>query len=365
MALDSASFCRPFCRPHCSSHHTPLALDRSPSVRFRFRSGALTRLDEKCVARCEGGGKLDEDDAMRVVDESLLDLEGVCPSTELFAAKGRAAALLAPGAAVWDDGFLDEDEMMAVMEEVVGCIGSLTPGSRAKVLGHAKFSYDCERRAAMGDFYSKTSLASMVRTAVAPLGGDIRQLVTSTEMRFDQLLRDAEDGAVDEGVLGAMLDKVLSVVSSLDAHGKRAAVMSCKRNVGWGGTKTRNAAADAQRRAQLQMAKAFHKNQAMMEDLEMSFDDRLEVSEQQSAQQQAMLESLGFHGGRVTAEGLADAVSTQVDLKVEEEVSRKKMELERQMEAMEAKFARKVAHPPYRLPTPPTPPPLRVRALTS
>lgn len=78
--------------------------------------------------------------------------------------------------------------------------------------------------------------------------------MAAAEMRFDQLLRDAEDGAVDEGVMQATLAKAMAGMGSVADGEKRAAMLQAKRNAGWNTARNLNAAADAQTRAKMQIA---------------------------------------------------------------------------------------------------------------
>ena len=90
-----------------------------------------------------------------------------------------------------------------------------------------------------------------------------------------ELLRDAEDGAVDEGVMAATLAAAMGKMTGTDVKERKAAMLGAKRNAGWNTAKNLNAAADAQMRAKLQIAQALAKNTEMMNDLTMSFDDKL------------------------------------------------------------------------------------------
>ena len=103
--------------------------------------------------------------------------------------------LLAPGAPVWEDGFLSLDEMMNAMEEALAAVPGLCSDERSHAMQHAKFQYEQERQAAMGDLHSKNQVVTNVKSALQGMNcspDEVRRGIEAAELRFEQLLRDRE-----------------------------------------------------------------------------------------------------------------------------------------------------------------------------
>ena len=259
----------------------------------------LKNSEQQSAKRKQDGGKLDEHDALRAVEECLTKLNGKVDDAEIAKAKAKAADLLKPGSPVWADGLLDDSEFDSIMDQALSVIGGLSEDDKKAAAEHGRFAFTTEQNAAKADMHSKPQLIMGVQMHVKALKGDVNAAVTAAEMRFDQLLRDAEDGAVDEGVMQATLAKAMEGMN-VDVKEKRAAMLQAKRNAGWNTAKNLNAAADAQTRAKVQIAQAMAKNAEMMAGLEMSFDDKLNITAQEAEEQKSMLKALGL--GSLTQE---------------------------------------------------------------
>ena len=145
------------------------------------------------------------------------------------------------------------------------------------------------------DLYSREDVAQRVTAALTAIGcseESIAKVVAAAEMRFDQLLRDAEDGVIDEGVMKANLERMNAI---LDASGKKgsAAIKEAAVIQGCFGKNQGDAAAQQKDRAKQQIAQALMKNQQMMNDLTESFASKLSSSEAESVE---LLKSLGLSG---------------------------------------------------------------------
>ena len=259
-----------------------------------------TAIEQKSRERHDSGGKLDQHDAIRAMEETLSKLNGLVDASVVAAALAKGRELLAPGAAVWADGLLEEEEFMAVITDILSGVPGLASDDRDACLHHGEMAFTVEQNAAKADMHSKPDVAETVRTHVSAIGGDVNAAVLAAEMRFDQLLRDAEDGAVDEGVMQATLARTMAGMGAVNDGEKRAAMLQARRNAGWSTQKNLTAAADAQTRAKVQIAQALAKNMEMMEGLEMSFDDKLKVTDQEAEANKAVLKALGL--GNLSAE---------------------------------------------------------------
>ena len=250
------------------------------------------KLDKLSAKRQEGGGKIGPEEAMHVMDEAIAFLQEYVPAAEFTAAKAMQAELLAPNAAVWADGEMSAEETSAVLDQILACMPGATAEQKKKAEDHCAFVFHTESQAAKLDMHSKAELMRYVRDLATALGGDVNAAVNAAEMRFDQLLRDAEDGAVDEAVMATVTKAAMDRIGASDSE-KKAAMLQAKRQAGWNTAKNLNAVKDAQARAKLQIAQALAKNTEMMNDLAMSFDDKLSISEQEAKEQQDVLKSLG------------------------------------------------------------------------
>ena len=85
------------------------------------------------------------DDCIALVCEALDDWASATKAgvtdEELEQAKTTARELLAPGASVWDDGVLDEAELVDVMTKAVACLTSADEPARQRAIDGAKFKY--------------------------------------------------------------------------------------------------------------------------------------------------------------------------------------------------------------------------------
>ena len=268
----------------------------SADAKAKAIDSMISTIEAQSQRRSKDGGKLDPDDAVRVLEEVLRRLEDKVPPAELEAARASGSQAIAPGAAVWADGLLEEHEMASVIEGMLGCCGSLSAEDRQKVTDHGLFVYNSEQQAAKADMHSKPEVSRLAASLVTSIGGDGKKAALDAEMRFDQLLRDAEDGAVDEGVMSAMMSKAMGQMSGTGEGEKRAAMLQARRAAGWNTAKNLNAAADAQARAKLQIAQALAKNTEMMAGLTMSFDEKLSLTEAEATENAKMLKALGLGG---------------------------------------------------------------------
>ena len=256
----------------------------------------MASVERQAARRTKDGGKLDVDDAMRVLDELLRTLEDTVPAAELEAGRQNGTKALATDAPVWADGLLEEHEMKAVIDGVLDCMGSLSAEQRTKAHDHGMFAFSAEQSAAKSDMHSKIEVSRMAGAVAGAIGGDAKKAALDAELRFDQLLRDAEDGAVDEGAMAAMMSKAMGKMEGANDGERRAAMLQAKRAAGWNTAKNLNAAADAQTRAKMQIAQAFAKNTEMMANLTMSFDEKLSITEAEAAENANMLKALGLGG---------------------------------------------------------------------
>ena len=84
----------------------------------------------------------------------------------------KAAELLDPKAAVWDDDVLTEDELRDVMSQVVKALSSAPIEDQEKAIRSCMYNFEGERQAAMGNMTSKAVMIKAVRAAVSLLGCD-------------------------------------------------------------------------------------------------------------------------------------------------------------------------------------------------
>jgi len=246
--------------------------------------------------RSESEGKLDMHDALRAVEEALTVLNGKVEPGKIAECVAKAKELLAPGSPVWADGLLEDAEFDDVLKNVLAAVPGLSDEHKKLAQDHGQFAFTTEQQAAKSNMYSKPALAACITQHVKAIGGDVAAAIAAAEMRFDQLLRDAEDGSVDEGVMQATLEKALKGMSSVNDNEKRAMRLQARRNAGWNTARNLNAAAEAQVRAKMQIAEALAKNTEMMSNLTMSFDDKLDISAQEADEHKTLLKSLGLGG---------------------------------------------------------------------
>ena len=82
----------------------------------------------------------------------------------------KAAELLDPKAAVWDDDVLTEDELRDVMSQVVKALSSAPIEDQEKAIRSCMYNFEGERQAALGNMTSKAVMIKAVRAAVSLLG---------------------------------------------------------------------------------------------------------------------------------------------------------------------------------------------------
>jgi len=251
---------------------------------------ALDSLEAKSKKRKGSGGSLDEHDAMHVVTEALTQV-----SSDTSGALAKADEVLGPKSSVWGSGYLTAPDMAAALEKIIGAVGGIDPSEKEHALNHGKYMYEQERQCAIGDMYGKQHVLAAVKTALTSAGvsGDEQAKgVQAADVRFEQLLRDREEGVIDESVMQATLEKAMAGMGG-DQKEKQAQMKNAKRGVGFTTSKQMNAMEDAQTRAKMQIAQALMKNQEMMNDLTQSFDSKLSEAEAESVE---LLKSLGLSG---------------------------------------------------------------------
>ena len=283
-----------------------MSMDGTPEEKKAALAKAMAALDKKYSAR-GAEGKLDHDDVIRVVDEAL---QCIAPSEADAASsdeailqrsnsmsdsigKAKVVALKVFGEdqPMWSDGVIDEAEFQAALDDVLKALTDVGEEEKQRVSEHAKFAFERERSAAMGDMLSKESMKKIVGSAV---GGD-EKLVNAAEMRFDQLQRDAEDGAVDEAVMAATMERALQQMGGAGEGERTMAQAFARKAAGWKSGQIDQAAAQ-QARAKSQIAQTLLKNQEMMADLTMSWEQKTEISAAESEENAKMLQKLGLAG---------------------------------------------------------------------
>ena len=194
----------------------------------------LSRLSQ---VKAKDGGKIGPEDAKTLVNEAL-DMwdTTTCdvPSEELQAAMDKAAELLDPKAAVWDDDVLTEDELRDVMSQVVKALPSAPVEDQEKAIRSCMYNFEGERQAAMGNMTSKAVMIKAVRAAVSLLGCDgansaedfqqINKAVNYAEMAFDQMQMHADLKVVNGDSANAALEKVMGMLG-----GNPAAIEAAKK----------------------------------------------------------------------------------------------------------------------------------------
>ena len=134
----------------------------------------------------------------------------------------KAAELLDPKAAVWDDDVLTEDELRDVMSQVVKALSSAPIEDQEKAVRSCMYNFEGERQAALGNVTCKEVMMKAIRSAHSLLGTDganssedfqqIHKASTYAEMAFDQMQMHADLQVVDGEVAGNMLDKVMRML---------------------------------------------------------------------------------------------------------------------------------------------------------
>jgi len=245
---------------------------------------AMDELSKKCERRQANGGSLDEHDAMAIVDEALTMI-----SADTSAAKAKAATLLSPNQYI-----KGVEEMNSILAQILAAIGEgLDPHEKGRCLERANFLYQQGRQFAMSHLYSKAAVLALVGTSLKSAGGDtdaLRKGQVAAEVKFDQLLRDREEGIIDESGMQATMERAMGAMGG-DQKERLAQMAAAKRGVGF--TVRARSMGSAEMRAKMQIAQALMKNQERMSELTQSFDSKLSQSEAESAM---LLQSLGLTG---------------------------------------------------------------------
>ena len=81
----------------------------------------------------------------------------------------KAAELLDPKAAVWDDDVLTEDELRDVMSQVVKALSSAPIEDQEKAIRSCMYNFEGERQAAMGNMTSNPQTHSQTHSQTCSL----------------------------------------------------------------------------------------------------------------------------------------------------------------------------------------------------
>ena len=142
-----------------------------------------------------------------VLDEALRFLDGKVPDAELPAARGRMDEVL--GASAHRCGRMGCSRstrwLVIDADPARRACRARSPTRRSRQVQGAR-QVRVPHRAGGGQgghALEERAVGDDGGAVVRPIGGDVKKAVVAAELRFDQLLRDAEDGAVDEGVMKA------------------------------------------------------------------------------------------------------------------------------------------------------------------
>eukprot|EP00327_Prymnesium_parvum_P006600 CAMPEP_0182806980 /NCGR_PEP_ID=MMETSP0006_2-20121128/5888_1 /TAXON_ID=97485 /ORGANISM="Prymnesium parvum, Strain Texoma1" /LENGTH=1608 /DNA_ID=CAMNT_0024932631 /DNA_START=18 /DNA_END=4844 /DNA_ORIENTATION=- len=260
---------------------------------------ALAALDSKYTRR-KAGGMLDYDDILFVVDEAIANSH---PSTTddseqakalanaLAKAKANAREVFKEDKPMWKDGVINLSQFMDAMGGVVASV----PDHKDKILENARHIFQRETEAAMGDMLSKDAMKGVILKSIAGLQGDSAKVVNAAEMRFDQLQRDAEEGVVDESAMQLTMERALAKIGGASQEERKMAMQFARKTAGWKSGAMDSAAMQAAR-AKMQIAQTLMKNQEMMSNLTMSWDEKQEISAKESEENQKLLTRLGLAG---------------------------------------------------------------------
>ena len=111
-------------------------------------TAALDKLAAYCAAASANEGRIGPADAVKVVTDAIVDWAALprnsgVPGLEVTEAKEASALLLAPDSAIWDDGVMDEQELLEVMTKAVTQLTSVDAAEHQKCIDHVKFACQC------------------------------------------------------------------------------------------------------------------------------------------------------------------------------------------------------------------------------